>query len=168
MRRDSVFFLTIYSRLAEALPQNLLNKAIGVTLVQSINNVAVIGSGVIGSSWAALFLAAGHRVRVYDPSPDFEQATRQRIADVWPTLESLGMTERGDQAAINFVSSAAEAVKGAEFVQENVPEREGIKHALYAQIEPALSEGAIVSSSTLFRQRPSNRRTCFQPLPKVL
>ncbi|MEM6985455.1 MAG: 3-hydroxyacyl-CoA dehydrogenase NAD-binding domain-containing protein [Pseudomonadota bacterium] len=115
--------------------------------MHSITHVAIIGSGVIGSSWAALFLAAGRSVTVYDPSPDFEAATQQRIAEVWPTLESLGMTERGDRSAIRFVTSAVEAVRGADFVQENVPERIEVKHALFQEIEPHLAPHTVVASS---------------------
>ncbi|MEM7376224.1 MAG: 3-hydroxyacyl-CoA dehydrogenase NAD-binding domain-containing protein [Pseudomonadota bacterium] len=110
-------------------------------------HTAIIGSGVIGSSWAALFLAAGKTVTVYDPAPDFEAATRKRIDDVWPTLESLGMTERGNPSAVRFVDSPTEAVRGADFVQENVPERIDIKHAVFREIEPVLAPHAVVASS---------------------
>lgn len=112
-----------------------------------INHIAVIGSGVIGSSWAALFLAAGHEVAVYDPAPDFEATTRERIRSVWPTLKSLGMTERADQGALRFCTSAVSAVSQARFVQENIPERLELKHALYREIEPHLEAHTVVASS---------------------
>lgn len=113
-----------------------------------INHTAVLGAGVIGSSWAALFLAAGRTVRVYDPLPDAEAQTRAAIENAWPALEELGLTERAKPNALSFGSSAVDAVAGADFVQENVPERDAVKHALYAEIEPALAEHAVVSSST--------------------
>ncbi|MEL6264780.1 MAG: 3-hydroxyacyl-CoA dehydrogenase NAD-binding domain-containing protein, partial [Pseudomonadota bacterium] len=41
-----------------------------------VDHVAVLGGGVIGASWTALFLAAGRTVAVYDPAPDAEARVR--------------------------------------------------------------------------------------------
>lgn len=111
------------------------------------DHVAVLGAGVIGSSWAALFLAAGLRVEVYDPMEGIEKAVRGYIERAWPALETLGMTERGNADAIYFHASAGAAVKEVQFVQENVPERLELKHQLYAEIEPHLAPAAVVASS---------------------
>jgi 3-hydroxybutyryl-CoA dehydrogenase len=116
--------------------------------MSEISHVAVLGAGVIGASWAALFLAAGRSVAVYDPAPEAEARTRSYIDRAWPALEDLGLTARGDPARISFHADAAEAVSGAGFIQENVPERVAIKHRIIAEIEPALEPDAIVSSST--------------------
>lgn len=115
----------------------------------AFHTVAVLGAGVIGASWSALFLAAGLKVRIYDPMEGAEASVRDYITRAWPTLEALDMTGRmSDWAdAISFHSSAAEAVQGVQFVQENVPERLELKHAIYAEIEPLLSSEAIVASS---------------------
>ncbi|MGR3712308.1 MAG: 3-hydroxyacyl-CoA dehydrogenase NAD-binding domain-containing protein [Shimia sp.] len=113
-----------------------------------IQNVAILGGGVIGASWAALFLASGKSVTVFDPAPDTERVVRAYINNAWPALEELELTHRATPDALTFVDSAAEAVAQAEFVQENVPERLPIKHATYAEIEPVLQAGVIVSSST--------------------
>ena len=116
--------------------------------MSDIHNVAVLGGGVIGASWTALFLAAGRKVTVYDPAPDTEQTVRAYIARAWSALEELGLADRATPDALAFVGTAAQAVKDADFVQENVPERLPIKHATYAEIEPVLPADAIVSSST--------------------
>lgn len=108
---------------------------------------AVLGAGVIGASWTALFLASGRDVAVYDNSPTAEKTVRDYVARAWPTLESLGLVKGGDPDRIRFCTSAAEAVEGASFVQENVPERIGIKHALYKEIEPSLGKDAVVATS---------------------
>lgn len=113
-----------------------------------IERTAVLGAGVIGASWAALFLASGRAVTVFDPDETAESAVRSRIENAWPALEELGLTDHATPDAITFVATAAEAVRDAQFIQENVPERLPIKHALYAEIEPALAADAIVSSST--------------------
>lgn len=115
--------------------------------MREFEEVAVLGAGVIGASWASLFLAAGCRVNVYDLSPDVEQSVKKYIEQAWPTLHALGMTEQGDPGRIHFYNSAAAAVNGVSFVQESVPERLELKHALYKEIEPALSSETIVASS---------------------
>lgn len=108
---------------------------------------AVIGAGVIGASWTALFLASGRDVAVYDPSPDAEATVRAYVDRAWPTLEELGLAVPGRKGALSFHSTAAGAVRAADFIQESVPERVALKHALYAEIEPALKPGAVVASS---------------------
>ena len=57
-----------------------------------IQQTAVLGAGVIGASWASLFLAAGKQVNVYDPAENAEQQVRDYIANAWPTLEALGLS----------------------------------------------------------------------------
>jgi carnitine 3-dehydrogenase len=113
-----------------------------------IDRVAVVGAGVIGASWATLFLAAGLEVDVFDPAPDTESAVRGYIARAWPAMETLGRAAKGDPDAIRFHGSAGDAVAGAPFVQESVPERLPVKLATYAEIEPRLAPGAIVATST--------------------
>ncbi len=108
---------------------------------------AILGAGVIGASWTALFLASGRDVAVYDSAPAVEKTVRDYVERAWPTLESLGLVKGGSPDRVRFCKSAAEAVEGAAFVQENVPERIGIKHALYREIEPSLAAGAIVATS---------------------
>lgn len=111
------------------------------------DTVAVLGAGVIGASWTALFLAAGLRVRVYDPADTDGSALKAFIDRAWPTLEALEMTAGGNRDAFSLHATAAEGVAGAGFIQESVPERLEIKHALYREIEDALDPEAIVASS---------------------
>jgi 3-hydroxyacyl-CoA dehydrogenase len=110
--------------------------------------VASLGGGVIGQSWTALFLAAGRSVNLFDPDPAAEPRVRRAVAETWPTLVSLGLTERRDPPdALAFCADARAAVEGAQFVQESIPERLELKHELYAQIEPVLDDEAVVASS---------------------
>lgn len=111
------------------------------------SHTAVLGAGVIGASWAALFLASGRSVAVFDPAPEAEKMVRDYVEMAWPTLTELGLTGNGTPDALTFCSSAAEAVAGAGFIQENVPERLPIKHATFAEIEPVLAAEAVVASS---------------------
>lgn len=113
----------------------------------NINQVAVLGAGVIGASWTSLFLASGLKVNVYDPAENVAQSVGDYVRSAWPMLERLGMTSGGNPENIEFFQCPREAVAGTQFVQENVPERLQIKHQLFAQIESALPENAIVASS---------------------
>ena len=115
--------------------------------MSDLQNTAILGSGVIGMSWAALFLASGRNVSVFDTAQTAEKATRSYIDMAWPALRDLGVFKTGSPGHITFHKSAADAVKDAEFIQESVPERLPIKRALFAEVEPALKMDAIVASS---------------------
>ena len=111
------------------------------------SHTAVLGAGVIGASWTAFFLASGRSVAVFDPDPRAEKQVRDYIEMAWPTMTELGLTDNGTPGAVSFHPSAAEAVSGAGFVQENVPERLAVKHATFAEIEPVLGADTVVASS---------------------
>jgi carnitine 3-dehydrogenase len=113
-----------------------------------VKQVAVLGAGTIGASWTALFLARGLRVAVQDPNPTAETYVRRTIADAWPTLQRLGMAADATPDAWTFHVSPVAAVRDADFVQENAPERLAIKHALYADIDAALPADTILASSS--------------------
>lgn len=136
--------------------------------MDQIERTAILGGGVIGASWAALFLAAGRSVSVFDPDPNTENTVRAYVKNAWPALDALGLTDRATPDAIRFGSSAADAVADAQFVQENVPERLPIKHATFAEIEPALPAGAIVSSSTSGMTLEALQDGWHDPSPLIL
>ena len=110
-------------------------------------HTAVLGAGVIGASWTALFLASGRSVAVYDPSPNAEKAVRGYVERAWPTLTDLGLAAQGRPDVLSFHNDPRDAVQGADFIQESVPERIAVKHALYSEIEAALEPDAILASS---------------------
>lgn len=116
--------------------------------MSQISNIAVLGAGVIGASWTALFLAAGHDVTVFDPAPDTERKVNDYIGTAWPSLEALGLASGEPGGRVSFAKTAADAASKADFIQENVPERLPLKHAIYAEIEPVVAKTTIVSSST--------------------
>ncbi|MCW1410671.1 3-hydroxyacyl-CoA dehydrogenase NAD-binding domain-containing protein [Rhizobium sp. 1AS11] len=109
---------------------------------------AVLGAGVIGASWTALFLASGRDVALYDMSPNAEKTVREYVERAWPTLDELGLVNGGSPDRVRFCRSAPEAVEGAMFIQENVPERLEIKNALYEEIERELEREAVIATST--------------------
>ena len=96
-----------------------------------VKRVAIVGTGVIGASWAAHFLAHGLDVVATDPAPDAEHRLRADVAACWPLLEQFGLAEGASPDRLSFTGDPVVAVADADFVQENGPEREDIKHALF-------------------------------------
>jgi 3-hydroxyacyl-CoA dehydrogenase len=113
-----------------------------------IGPVAIIGAGTIGASWAALCLAHGQTVRVFDPRPDCEGFVKDFIARAWPALTRLGLGEDADPDRVSFFAEPAAAVAGAGFVQESGPEDLAAKRALYGTFENGLEPDAVLASST--------------------
>jgi 3-hydroxyacyl-CoA dehydrogenase len=110
-----------------------------------VQRVAVVGTGVIGASWAALFLARGLDVVATDPAPGAEERLRADVAAHW----AVSVPVEGAAAdRLTFVADPAEAVAGADFVQENGPEREDVKHALYAVLDAAARPEVVLASSS--------------------
>jgi carnitine 3-dehydrogenase len=106
--------------------------------MNEIKTVAVVGTGVIGASWATLFLAHGLDVVATDPAPGAEERLR---ADVAAT--GIAAPDR-----LTFVADVAEAVADADFVQENGPEREDVKHAVFAALDAAARPDVVLASSS--------------------
>lgn len=110
--------------------------------------IGVVGAGTIGSSWAALFLAKGHKVSIYDPAPNAKALVAEFISTAWPALVRMGVTSNTAMPSFDFHESAAKAVAGCDFVQESGPENITAKRDLLASMETSLSPQAIVASST--------------------
>jgi carnitine 3-dehydrogenase len=116
--------------------------------VASVRRVAVIGAGTIGASWAAYFLSRGLPVTAWDPRPDGEAFLRRFIAEAWPALSRLGLAADADPDRITVVRDPAAATVGAEFVQENGPEREDLKVDLFRTLDGAVPPEIVIASSS--------------------
>ena len=113
-----------------------------------VRRVAVVSTGVIGASWAAHFLAHGLDVVATDPAPDAEERLRAEVATHWPVLERGGLADGASPQGLSFTADPAEAVADADFVQENGPEREDVKHALFAVLDAAARPEVVLASSS--------------------
>jgi ketoreductase RED1 len=116
------------------------------------HRATVVGGGVIGISWTALFLAHGLEVTVCDPLPDVAERVRAGLREIAPTLAQLGLSVdalTGSTDALRFDPDAASAVAGTDVVQENGPQRPG------------------ANSSCGRRSRPAPRRTPCSPPPPL-
>lgn len=122
--------------------------------------VACIGSGTIGSAWAALFASRGLRVQVYDPSAAAEHTLREVLGRAAQSLrcESKVLAER-----VSFTNDLACALDGVSFVQENGPEDIALKRRLYAEIDGQLPPEIVIASSTSDLPMSSIQLDCAHP-----
>ncbi|WP_375480801.1 3-hydroxyacyl-CoA dehydrogenase NAD-binding domain-containing protein [uncultured Jatrophihabitans sp.] len=114
----------------------------------AVRRVAIVGTGVIGASWAAHFLAHGLDVIATDPAPGSEDRLRADIRSHWPVLEQLGLADGASPDRLTFTDDPAAAVADADYVQENGPEREDVKRALFAVLDASARPDVVLASSS--------------------
>jgi len=107
----------------------------------------VVGCGVIGAAWAARLRLRGVDVSVFDPSPAAPELLDAVMVDAVAAWDELGL-DVGSVGSLHIAESIAEAVDGADVVQESVPERLDLKHDTLAAIDAAAPAGALIASST--------------------
>jgi len=137
-------------------------------MIEGVRHVAVLGTGTIGASWAAFFLSRGLSVAASDPAPNAESGLRRFVENAWPALQALGLAEGADPSRLTFSPDPAAACEGAQFVQENAPERLEVKQALFERVGAVLGPEVVIasSSSTLLPSRMQAR--CPHPQRLVL
>jgi 3-hydroxyacyl-CoA dehydrogenase len=119
-----------------------------MTDTKPIRRIAMIGTGVIGASWTSLFLAKGLQVVATDIAPTAEASLRKFVETAWPALKRLGLSPGASQSNLKFTANLAQAVAGADLVQENGPERIDFKQKLYGQLDELLPPDVIIASSS--------------------
>ena len=113
-----------------------------------IHRIAIVGTGVIGASWAALYLARGFDVVATDPAPNAEANLRKYVDDAWKVLTSIGLSTGASRDRLGFTTDMKKALSGADFVQENGPERPDFKMKLFADMDDATPPDSIIASSS--------------------
>lgn len=109
---------------------------------------AIIGGGVIGGGWAARFLLMGWDVQVFDPDAEAQRKVGEVLDNARRSLPGLSDVALPDEGVLSFHDTVAEAVTGAVWVQESVPERLDLKHRVYADIQAHCAVDAVIGSST--------------------
>ena len=109
---------------------------------------AIIGGGVIGGGWAARFLLNGWDVHVFDPGADAARRVNEVLAQARRSLPALYETSLPPEGTLRFTPSIAEAVEGADWVQESVPERLELKHQVLGEILRHAPGTSLIGSST--------------------
>ncbi|MBO6775518.1 MAG: carnitine 3-dehydrogenase [Marinibacterium sp.] len=109
---------------------------------------SIIGGGVIGGGWAARFLLSGWNVQVFDPDPDAERKIGEVLDNARRSLPGLSDVALPEEGRLSFHDTIANAVDGAMWIQESVPERLDLKLKVYAELQAACAVDAIIGSST--------------------
>jgi len=100
--------------------------------------IAIVGCGVVGSSWALVFGRAGHKVAIYDRSAEAAEAA----------LDFVTVSDPAAARNCTVYPSLAATLAGAAYVQESAPERLQIKRALYLEMDALIDPETIIGSST--------------------
>jgi 3-hydroxyacyl-CoA dehydrogenase len=110
--------------------------------------VAVVGTGVIGASWAAQYLARGLDVVATDPAANAAANLRNYVDEAWEQLEEIGLSPGASRDRLSFTKDSKQALAKADFVQENGPERPDFKIKLFADMDEATPVDSIIASSS--------------------
>ena len=113
-----------------------------------IHRIAIVGTGVIGASWAAQYLARGLDVVATDPAPNAEANLRKYIDEAWPALTTIGLSRGAARERLSFAPTMKSALSEADLVQENGPERPDFKIKLFAAMDDATPPDSIIASSS--------------------
>jgi 3-hydroxyacyl-CoA dehydrogenase len=132
-------------------------------------NVAIVGAGLIGRAWAAIFARAGWNVRLTDPHVPTLVAAPRLIRDELLALARHGLANDPDGAVarVSVAGSLKEAVMDVEFVQENGPEKVEEKKIIFAELDKLAPPDALLVSSTSaitasrFTEMLPGRARCF-------
>jgi carnitine 3-dehydrogenase len=115
---------------------------------QPVHRIAIVGTGVIGASWAAYYLARGFEVVATDPGPQAEANLRKYVDDAWPLLTQVGLSPGASRDRLTFTPDMSRALAQADWVQENAPERPDFKIKLFAQMDEVTPPNSIIASSS--------------------
>src|ERR1700755_2310464 len=119
-----------------------------MSLSKPIRRIAIVGTGVIGASWAAQYLARGFDVIATDPAPNAEANLRKYIDEAWPALTEIGLSPGASRDRLSLKSNMKDALSQADYVQENGPERPDFKIKLFADMDEATPPDSIIASSS--------------------
>ncbi|MEV4320120.1 3-hydroxyacyl-CoA dehydrogenase NAD-binding domain-containing protein [Actinocrispum sp. NPDC049592] len=128
-----------------------------------VQTVGVVGTGVIGGGWAAHFLRMGYDVLAHDPGPGAQDRLEALVDNAWPALERLGLAAGAARSRLRFVSTLAETVSTADFVQESTPENLDAKIRVLAEIDDATPASVVVASSTSGFAMTDMQVSCSNP-----
>jgi len=109
---------------------------------------AIIGGGVIGGGWAARFALSGWDVAIFDPDAEAERKISEVMANARRSLPALSEVALPPEGQVKIVPTIAEAVAGADWIQESAPERLEMKHKVFNDIQSYCHKDALIGSST--------------------
>jgi carnitine 3-dehydrogenase len=119
-----------------------------MTDISAIRRIGLVGGGVIGAGWAARFALAGHDVCIYDPDPAIGRKVDEVLGNARRAQQRLLGALLPPEGTVTVATSLADAVAGADFIQESLPEIEALKQRVLREIEAAAQPDVVIGSST--------------------
>ena len=116
--------------------------------VNAVKSIGIVGTGTIGASWAAYFLAQGFKVKAWDPANTWKVKLENFIESAWTDLEKLGVSEMATPSNLTLCDELGSVTEGVDFIQENAPEHLGVKQKLFRELDKTAPTSVIISSST--------------------
>ena len=129
----------------------------------SINKIAVIGSGVIGSGWAIRLLANNKVVNIYDPKKSQQNFLKSEIRRISKSVLKFYKIKKLNLKNLNFKNSIKEAVEEADLIQENTPENIRIKKKIVLEISKWAKKNSIIASSSSGLLPTKIQESCINP-----
>lgn len=134
-----------------------------------MSRIAIVGTGLIGRGWAIVFARAGHEAALFDATDGAVDRALAAIEVSLRDLEAAGLIRSAAAVCARLTPSRtlAEALQGADYVQESVPEDRAIKQAVFRQMDEAASPEAVLGSScsaipgSAFLETVSGRHRCL-------
>ena len=138
-----------------------------------MERIALVGAGLIGQAWAIVFGRTGHEVMLYDAEPAALKRARDGIAARLADLAGFHLVDDAHAilGRIGYATGLAEALDGADYVQESAPERVEVKRELYVELDRLAAPDAILASSTsgipasVFTEHVAGRQRCLVAHP---
>ena len=128
-----------------------------------IRRIAIVGTGVIGASWAAYYLSRGFDVVATDPAPNAESGLRKYVDNAWTLLTKFGLAPGASTNRLTFTPKLGEALAEADLVQENGPERPDFKAKLFAEMDDLTPVDSILASSSSSIPMDVTQANCKHP-----
>ena len=129
----------------------------------SINKVAVIGTGVIGTGWVIRFLYNKKIINIYDPNSKQKKFLLKEIKRVEPILKKFYKNKINIKKQLKFCTSIKEAVAEVELIQENAPENEKLKTKIIRDISLHSKKDSIIASSSSGLLPTKIQSKCINP-----
>ena len=143
-------------------------------MTTNINNVTVLGTGVLGSQIAYQTAYSGFEVTAYDISDEILKTARERFEELAARYEHEVEGARGGRAQaalarIKYSSSSADAVRDADLVIESAPELLDVKRELYSEARAARAREDDLRHKQLdaAAERPGRRDRAARPVPRA-
>jgi L-gulonate 3-dehydrogenase len=117
----------------------------------TITNVAIAGSGIIGSSWAIVYARSGLNVAVYDRNPESRSSLMDRIGNAVEqsgALLAAGETAADVLARITVYATLEAALADADFVHECIEEKLESKKTIFAEFDRLTGPDTILATTT--------------------